>query len=148
MSHPVELCKSTDRVNKTFSCEPLELPYERNHCVTRKELLAVVKTLEYFHKYLYSQRFHLRTDLAFMKWLFTETGRATGKMVRATTRVRFLPRARAAQKTMHSDCKHSFTAVKRAALGSVCAFDSKRKEVDQRKNCERRISRMKTSNRC
>jgi transposase-like protein len=35
---------------------------ERNYCVTRRELLAVVKTLEHFHKYLYEQEFHLRTD--------------------------------------------------------------------------------------
>jgi hypothetical protein len=35
---------------------------ERNYCVTRRELLAIVKTLEHFHKYLYGQEFHLRTD--------------------------------------------------------------------------------------
>jgi len=28
---------------------------ERNYCVTRRELLAIVKTLENFHKYLYGQ---------------------------------------------------------------------------------------------
>jgi hypothetical protein len=26
---------------------------ERNYCVTRRELLAIVRTLEHFHKYLY-----------------------------------------------------------------------------------------------
>jgi hypothetical protein len=26
---------------------------ERNYCVTRRELLAMVRTLEHFHKYLY-----------------------------------------------------------------------------------------------
>jgi hypothetical protein len=35
---------------------------ERIYCVTRRELLAIVKTLEHFHKYLYGQQFHLRTD--------------------------------------------------------------------------------------
>jgi hypothetical protein len=35
---------------------------ERNYCVTRRELLAIVKTLEHFHKCLYGQQFHLRTD--------------------------------------------------------------------------------------
>jgi len=43
---------------------------ETNYCVTRKELLAVVKTVEHFHKYLYGQRFKLRTDHASLKWLF------------------------------------------------------------------------------
>jgi hypothetical protein len=27
---------------------------ERNYCVTRRELLAIVRTLEHFHKYLYA----------------------------------------------------------------------------------------------
>jgi hypothetical protein len=35
---------------------------ERNYCLTRRELLATVKTLEHFHKYLYGQEFHLLTD--------------------------------------------------------------------------------------
>jgi hypothetical protein len=28
---------------------------ERDYCVTRRELLAIVRTLEHFHKYLYGQ---------------------------------------------------------------------------------------------
>ena len=43
---------------------------ERNYCVTRKELLAVVKATEKFHYYLYGQRFVVRTDHASLKWLF------------------------------------------------------------------------------
>jgi hypothetical protein len=35
---------------------------ERNYCVTRSELLAIVRMLEHFHKYLYGQEFHLCTD--------------------------------------------------------------------------------------
>lgn len=42
---------------------------ERNYCVTRKELLAVVKATEKFHYYLYGRRFVLRTDHASLKWL-------------------------------------------------------------------------------
>ena len=42
---------------------------ERNYCVTRRELLAVVKTLQHFHKYLIGRQFTLRTDHAALKWL-------------------------------------------------------------------------------
>ncbi|GFW36209.1 retrovirus-related Pol polyprotein from transposon 17.6 [Trichonephila clavipes] len=42
---------------------------ERNYCVTRKELLAIVKAVEHFHHYLYGRRFLLRTDQASLTWL-------------------------------------------------------------------------------
>jgi hypothetical protein len=44
---------------------------ERNYCVTCRELLAIVKTLEHFHKYLYGQGFHLRTDHSALAWLMS-----------------------------------------------------------------------------
>ncbi|GBM26318.1 Retrovirus-related Pol polyprotein from transposon 297 [Araneus ventricosus] len=42
---------------------------ERNYCVTRKELLAIVKSIEHFHHYLYGRKFPLRTDHASLRWL-------------------------------------------------------------------------------
>lgn len=42
---------------------------EANYCVTRRELLAVVKTLRHFKKYLIGRPFLLRTDHAALKWL-------------------------------------------------------------------------------
>ncbi|GFS87289.1 retrovirus-related Pol polyprotein from transposon 297 [Trichonephila clavipes] len=42
---------------------------ERNYCVTRKELLVIVKAIEHFHHYLYGQKFLLRTDHASLTWL-------------------------------------------------------------------------------
>ncbi|MBJ5464075.1 hypothetical protein JGG37_23375, partial [Salmonella enterica subsp. enterica serovar Derby] len=42
---------------------------ERNYCVTRKELLAVVKSVEHFRHYLYVQRFLVRTDHCVRRWL-------------------------------------------------------------------------------
>jgi hypothetical protein len=37
---------------------------ERNYCITWLELLATVKALDHFHKYLYWEEFELHTDLA------------------------------------------------------------------------------------
>ena len=42
---------------------------ERNYCVTRRELLAVVEAIKHFHKYLYGQEFSLRTDHSALQWL-------------------------------------------------------------------------------
>ena len=44
---------------------------ERDYCVTSRELLAIVKTLEHIHKYLYGQEFHLRTDHSALTWLLS-----------------------------------------------------------------------------
>jgi hypothetical protein len=42
---------------------------ERNYCMTRRELLPIVRTLEHFHKYLKGQAFQLRTDHSAPTWL-------------------------------------------------------------------------------
>jgi hypothetical protein len=44
---------------------------ERNYCVTRRELLAIARTLEHFHKYLYGEQFHLSTDHSALTWLMS-----------------------------------------------------------------------------
>lgn len=43
---------------------------ERNYCVTRRELLAIVEFVRQFHHYLVGKRFLLRTDHAALYWLF------------------------------------------------------------------------------
>lgn len=37
---------------------------ERNYYFIRRELLAIVRTLECFREYLYGQELHLRTDVS------------------------------------------------------------------------------------
>ena len=44
-------------------------PAERNYCVTRRELLAVIKSVKHFRPYLYGRTFQLRTDHASLRWL-------------------------------------------------------------------------------
>ena len=49
--------------SKTFS-KP-----ERQYCVTRKELLAVVSSIKNFHHYLYGRHFLVRSDHGALRWL-------------------------------------------------------------------------------
>ncbi|KAJ3641514.1 hypothetical protein Zmor_028019 [Zophobas morio] len=56
-----------ERVIEYFS--KLHSKPERNYCATRKELLAIVKAVNHFHKYLYGQEFLIRTDHAALSWL-------------------------------------------------------------------------------
>ena len=46
---------------------------ERQYCVTRKELLAVVRSVQHFHfhPYLYGRHFTIRTDHAALRWLLS-----------------------------------------------------------------------------
>ena len=42
---------------------------EKNYCVTRLELLAVVESVKHFHHYLYGKHFVARSDHAALQWL-------------------------------------------------------------------------------
>ena len=42
---------------------------ERNYCVTRKELLAVVNFTTHYKHYLYGMKFTVRTDHSSLRWL-------------------------------------------------------------------------------
>lgn len=44
---------------------------ERNYCVARKELTAMVKSLVHFYHYLHGAEFVIRTDYAPLRWLKT-----------------------------------------------------------------------------
>ena len=57
----------TERVIAYYS-RSLNKP-ERNYCVTRKELLAVIASIAQFHHYLYGRRFIVRSDHASLQWL-------------------------------------------------------------------------------
>lgn len=44
---------------------------ERNYCVTRRELLAIIDSLKSFHHYLYGRKFVIRTDHISLRWLMS-----------------------------------------------------------------------------
>lgn len=44
---------------------------EKNYCVTRRELLAIVESLKSFHHYLYGRKFLIRTDHISLRWLMS-----------------------------------------------------------------------------
>ena len=44
---------------------------ERNYCITRRELLAIVASVKSFHHYLYGRKFQIRTDHISLKWLLS-----------------------------------------------------------------------------
>ena len=45
---------------------------ERNYCVTRRELLAVVHFVEAYRYYLYGRRFVVRTDHSSLRWMLQQ----------------------------------------------------------------------------
>lgn len=55
---------------------------ERNYCVTRRELLAVLECVKHYHKYLYGQHFILRTDHSALRWLMQALHKSREKGVR------------------------------------------------------------------
>ena len=42
---------------------------QRQHCVTRRELLAIVESVKHFHMYIYGVKFIVRTDHGSITWL-------------------------------------------------------------------------------
>ena len=59
--------EGTERVI-AYSSRVLSKP-ERNYCVTRRELLAVIYYLKQFRQYLLGRHFKVRTDHAALQWL-------------------------------------------------------------------------------
>lgn len=68
-----------ERIVHTFSRSLVAA--ERNYSATDKELLAVVKTLEYFRKYLLGRKFTLKTDHRALTYLW-KTENLEGRLMR------------------------------------------------------------------
>lgn len=70
MSIGAVLSQSIDGVERpvAYASRTLSKP-ERQYCVTRKELLAVVYFTKYFKHFLYGKQFTVRTDHSSLRWL-------------------------------------------------------------------------------
>lgn len=56
---------------------------ERNYCVTRRELLAVVNSVKHYHHYLYgTPKFTIRTDHSALRWLLKSFKNPEGQISR------------------------------------------------------------------
>jgi transposase InsO family protein len=64
------LSQEQDGVERVIAYASKSLSREqRNYCVTRRELLAIVTFLKYFRHYILGRRFLVRTDHAALQWL-------------------------------------------------------------------------------
>jgi len=60
---------------------------ERNYCITRRELLAMVQSIKHFHHYLYGRRFLILILILMLKWSFRDL--EASPLVRKTSAIRF-----------------------------------------------------------
>ena len=124
---------------------------ERNYCVTREELLAVVKAIEKFHYYLYGQRFVVRTDHASLKWLFNfcQPEGQVARWLQKLQEYQFEVVHRAGKSHMNAD-----VLSRRPCYESECKFCSSREErdapnnaiddTDERNECKSNVVRSTT----
>ena len=55
---------------------------ERNYCVTRRELLAVMTAIKHYHHYLFGTKFTIRTDHSALRWLLKTFKNPEGQISR------------------------------------------------------------------
>ena len=95
---------------------------ERNYCVTRRELLAVVSSIKQFHHYLYGAKFIVRSDHGSLRWLlnFKILDGQLARMLTFLSAYDFTIEHRAGR--LHSNCD---------ALSRRPCYDSKCKYCDR-----------------
>ncbi|KAL7844430.1 hypothetical protein SRHO_G00229690 [Serrasalmus rhombeus] len=106
---------------------------ERNYCVTRRELLAVVSGLRHFRHCLYGTPFVLRTDHASLTWLmqFKEPEGQVARWITALQEFQFVIRHRAGR--LHSNAD---ALSRRPCLEVECRYcarlEQKAEQVEER----------------
>ena len=77
---------------------------ERNYCVTRRELLAVINAIKNYHHFLYGNQFTVRTDHGSLRWLlnFKILDGQLARMLTFLSAYDFIIQHRAGR--LHSNC--------------------------------------------
>lgn len=105
---------------------------ERNYCVTRKELLAIVKSVDHFHWYLSGKEFLVRTDHAALSWLLRlknpegQVARWMEKLQQYDFKIKHRPgkqhlNADALSRRPCGDCKHCRRVDEREGVADIRA---------------------------
>ncbi|KAJ8356690.1 hypothetical protein SKAU_G00194840 [Synaphobranchus kaupii] len=101
---------------------------ERNYCVTRRELLAVVRALHHFRPYLQGSHFLLRTDHASLTWLlnFKDPEEQVARWLEQLQGYDFEIRHRAGRLHGNADALS-----RRPCTAQECRYCSRQEERDQ-----------------
>ena len=101
---------------------------ERQYCVTRRELLAIVLAVKHFHHYLYGVSFTVRTDHGALSWLmrFKNPSGQLARWLEVLSTYRFSIQFRAGLK--HGNCD-GLSRINRPC--SECAFCERREQEER-----------------
>ncbi|MCW4335043.1 MAG: RNase H-like domain-containing protein [Candidatus Thiodiazotropha endolucinida] len=78
---------------------------QRQYCVTRRELLAIVEAVKHFHQYLYGVSFIVRTDHGAISWLrnFRNPSGILARWLEVLSSYRFEIKFRAGSRNLNAD---------------------------------------------
>ena len=90
---------------------------EKRYCVTRRELLAIVRVCKHFHHYLYGQEFKIRTDHGSSRWLlkFKNPEGQIARWIETLSSYQFLIEHRAGRSHQNADALS-----RRPCIGDYC----------------------------
>lgn len=99
---------------------------ERNYCVTRRELLAIVCSIKHFHRYLYGRKFLVRSDHGSLRWLinFKNPEGQLARWLEVLSAYDFTIEHRAGR--IHSNAD----ALSRRPCPEGCSYCSRKEETD------------------
>ena len=113
---------------------------QRQYCVTRRELLAIVEAVKFFHQYLYGVSFIVRTDHGSIQWLrnFKNPSSILARWLEVLSIYRFEIKYRAGSQHKNSD------GLSRRPCTSCTYCEKREEEQDKQIKCNK-VSVQKSS---